>query len=166
MHKEALKLVFSNPAYLILSGLIFAGMLLLLLHTRELLFFEPYFVFHLGQGDYLSFALIIIVSGLMGLVISMAAYRIQTLRASTKKMGSGLLGSIVGAGAGVCTSCGPIGFALISTFGVGAAITFSFLTIYEIPIRIVAIAILTGTYFLMVKGIASECKINMKKGME
>jgi len=165
LHKEALKLVFSNPAYLILSGLIFVGMLFLLLHTRELLFFEPYFVFYLGQGDYLSFALIIIVSGLMGLVLSMAVYRIQTLRASAKKMGSGLLGSIIGAGAGVCTSCGPIGFAVISAFGASAAITFSFLTIYEIPIRIAAIAILSGTYFLMVKGIIYECKINPNNTM-
>jgi len=163
LHKEALKLVFSNPTYLILSCGIFTAMLVLLLHTRELLFFEPYFVFHLPESDYLSFVLIIIVAGLTGLVISMAVYQIKTLRSSTKKIGSGLFGSVIGAGAGVCTSCGPIGFAIISSFGTSAAITFSFLTIYEIPIRIVAIAILTGTYFLMVKGITSECKIDIKK---
>jgi len=163
LHKEAIKLVFSNPAYLILSGCVFAGMLVLLLYTRELLFFEPYFVFYVSEYDYLSFGLILMVSGLTGMVLSMATYQIKTLRTSSKKMGSGILGSVVGAGAGVCTSCGQIGFAVISAFGASAAITFSFLTIYEIPIRIVAIAILTGTYFLMVKGITSECKVDMKK---
>jgi len=163
LHKEALKLVFSNPAYLILSGCIFAAMLVLLLYTRELLFFEPYFVFYVSEYDYLSFALIIIVAGLTCLVISMATYQLKTLRSRSKKMGSGLLGSFIGAGAGVCTSCGPIGFAVISAFGASVAVTFSFLTIYEIPIRIVAIAILTGTYFLMAKGITSECKIDIKK---
>jgi len=137
-------------------------MLVLLSFTRELLFFEPYFVFYVFEYDYLSFGLILIVAGLTGLVLSMTTFQIKTLRSSSKKMGSGLLGSFIGAGAGVCTSCGPIGFAVISAFGVAAATTFSFLTIYEIPIRIVAIAILTGTYFLMVKGITSECKIDIK----
>jgi hypothetical protein len=74
-------------------------------------------------------------------------------------MGTGILGSVVGAGAGICTACGPIGFAVLSIFGATTATTFSFLTIHEIPIRIVAIAILTGTYFLMVKP-KSICILN------
>ena len=81
----------------------------------------------------------------------MATYRIKTVGTSTKKMGTGILGSVVGVGAGICTACSPIGFAVLSTFGATAVTTLSFLTIHEIPIRIVAIAILTGTYFLMVK---------------
>jgi len=36
-----------------------------------------------------------------------------------KKMGGGIFGSIIGAAAGAC-SCGPIGFAVISTFGAAA----------------------------------------------
>jgi len=95
----------------------------------------------------------------MALVISMATYRIKTIDASAKKIGTGILGSVVGAGAGICTACGPIGFTVLSIFGATAATTFSFLTIHEIPIRIVAIAILTGTYFLMVKP-KSICIIN------
>ncbi|MGQ0791199.1 MAG: hypothetical protein ACT4NJ_03130 [Nitrosopumilaceae archaeon] len=150
MHKKSLKLVFSNPLYLILAGVIFSGMLVLLLHTRELLFFEPFFVFYLPQDSTLSFGLIIITAGLIALVISMALYRIKTVGASTK-IGTGLLGSVLGAGAGVCTACGPIGFTVLSTFGTTTATTLSFLTIHEIPLRIVAIAILIGTYFLMVK---------------
>jgi len=85
LHKESLKLVFSNPPYLILAGVIFAGMLVLLLHTRELLFFEPFFVFYLPQDSNLSFGLIIITAGLMALVISMATYRIKTIDASAKR---------------------------------------------------------------------------------
>ena len=80
----------------------------------------------------------------------MATYKIKTIGASTK-MGTGLLGSVLGAGAGICTACGPIGFALLSTFGATTATTLSFLSVHEIPLRIVAIAILIGTYFLMVK---------------
>src|SRR3970282_902553 len=117
LHKESLKLVFSNPPYLILAGVIFAGMLVLLLHTRELLFFEPFFVFYLPQDSNLSFGLIIITAGLMALVISMATYRIKTIDASAKKIGTGILGSVVGAGSGICTACGPIGFTVLSIFG-------------------------------------------------
>ena len=62
-----------------------------------------------------------------------------------------MLISVVGAGAGICTACGQVGFTVLSTFGATAATTLSFLTIHEIPLRIVAIAILIGTYFLMVK---------------
>jgi hypothetical protein len=158
LHKESLKIVFSNPLYLILAGVIFSGMLVLLLHSRELLFFEPFFVFYLPQDSNLSFGLIIITAGLIALVISMATYRIKTVGTSTK-MGTGLLGSVVGAGAGVCTACGPIGLAVLSTFGATTATTLSFLTIHEIPIRIVAIVILIVTYFLMLKP-KSICIIN------
>ena len=134
-------------------------MLVFLLHTRELLFFEPFFVFNVPQDSNLSFGLIIITAGLIALVISMATYKIKTVGASSKKMGTGILGSVIGAGAGVCTACGPVGFAFLSTFGATTATTLSFLTIHEIPIRIVAIAILIGTYFLMVKP-KSICILN------
>ena len=132
-----------------------------LLHTREFLFFEPYFVFYVPQDSNLSFGLIIITAGLIALVISMATYRIKTVGANTKKMGTGILGSILGAGAGVCTACGPVGFAVLSTFGATTVTTLSFLAIHEISIRIVAIAILIGTYFLMVKP-KSICILNQR----
>jgi hypothetical protein len=66
-------------------------------------------------------------------------------------------------GAGVCTSCGQIGFTIISTFGVAGATSLSFLTEYEIPLRIVAITILSGTYLLMVRGMAKECSIRINQ---
>jgi len=125
-------------------------MLVLLLYARELLFFEPFFVFYLPQDSHLGFGLIIITSGLVALVISMATYRIKTVQ-SKKNMGTGILGSVLGTGAGICTACSPIGFAILSTFGTTAATTLSFLSTYEIPIRIIAIGILACTFFLMVK---------------
>jgi hypothetical protein len=164
LHKQALKLVFSNPAYLIISGSIFTALFVLLLAAREFLFFEPYFVFQLPQEWIPSFILIIIISALIGLVTSMGIFQLRTLRANTKKMGTGFIGSLVGVGAGVCSSCGPVGFAVMSTFGVAGVSALSFLYDYEIPIRLAAIGILSATYFLMVKAISIECKI--KEGTE
>ncbi len=74
-------------------------------------------------------------------------------------MSGGIFGSIIGAAAGAC-SCGPIGFAVISTFGAAGGVVTSFLTNYEIPIRLVAIAILVFTYYTTAKSLKVECKIN------
>jgi hypothetical protein len=74
-------------------------------------------------------------------------------------MGGGVIGSIIGAVAGAC-SCGPVGFAIISTFGSVGATATAFLTNYEVPIRIIAIGILTVTYFTTVRSLKVECKIN------
>ena len=125
----------------------------------EYIFLEPYVVSHIPSGTELGFVLIVIISALSALVLPMNIFRINILKSSKQKMGGGVFGSIIGAAAGAC-SCGPIGFAVISTFGSVGATATAFLTNYEIPIRIVAIAILSITYFTTVKSLKVECKIN------
>lgn len=66
----------------------------------------------------------------------------------------------------MCTSCGPIGFSIITTFGVAGGVTLSFLYDYEIPIRLGAIAILGITYFMIIKTISRECKLSLNKKMD
>ena len=132
-----------------------------MLSARDFLFFEPFFVFQLPVDWILSFVLIIIVSVLIALVTGIAVFQMRTIKANSKNTGTGMVGSIIGVGAGICTSCGQIGFTLVSTFGVIGATSLSFLTEYEIPIRLFAIAILSGTYFVMIKGMTKQCKINL-----
>ena len=156
---HTIKLVFSNPKYLVLSSVIFVVMMIGLLIMSEYIFLEPYVVSHIPSGTELGFVLIVIISALSALVLPMNIFRINILKSSKQKMGGGVFGSIIGAAAGAC-SCGPIGFAVISTFGSVGATATAFLTNYEIPIRIVAIAILTITYFTTVKSLKVECKIN------
>jgi len=154
-----IKLVYSNPKYLILASGIFVLMTIGLLILSEFIFLEPYVVAHLPSGSELGFILIVILSALSALVIPMNIFRINILKSSKRKIGGGISGSIIGAAAGAC-SCGPIGFAVISTFGsVGAAAT-AFLTNYEIPLRIIAIAILVVTYFTTIKSLKVECNLN------
>ena len=102
---------------------------------------------------------IILISILSALVIPMNLYRITHLKNSKQKMGGSIVGSIVGSIAGAC-SCGPIGFAVISTFGSVGATATAFLTNYEIPIRIIAIGILIITYFTTIKSLKTECQMN------
>jgi hypothetical protein len=81
------------------------------------------------------------------------------MRISKKKMSGSIFGSFIGAAAGAC-SCGPIGFAVISTFGSVGAVTTSFLTTYEIPLRLGAIALLGIVYYTTVRSLKIECQLN------
>jgi len=156
---QTIKLVYSNFKYVLLASIIFVSMMIGLLILSEFIFLEPYVVAHLPSGSELGFVLIVILSALSALVIPMNIFRINVLKSSKQKMGGGIFGSIIGTAAGAC-SCGPIGFAVISTFGSVGATATAFLTNYEIPIRLIAIAILAVTYFTTVKSLNVECKIN------
>ena len=156
---EIFKLIFSNFKFLALSVIIFSSMMVLLLLVSEFIFLDPYFVSHIPSGSELGFILIITLSALSALVIPMNLFRITNLKNSKQKMSGSIFGSIVGSAAGAC-SCGPIGFAVISTFGSVGATATAFLTNYEIPIRVVAIAILAITYFTTIKSLKTECKVH------
>ena len=154
-----IKLVFSSAAYTILAGVIFFVMLIPLSMLSEFIFLEPFFIFHIPYGQALGFVLILAVSAMSAIVIPMNIYRIRTLQKSTAKIGGGILGSIIGASAGIC-SCGPFGFALISTFGAAAGTATAFLSNYEILLRLGSVGTLCLVYYTTTKSISSECKIN------
>lgn len=138
------------------------SMLVGLLILSEYIFLEPYVTGHIPKGTEFGFSLIIILSGLSAIVLPMNVYRINILKNSTKKIGGSVFGSFIGAAAGAC-SCGPIGFAVISAFGSVGATSLTFLTNYEIPIRLAAIGLLGITYYTTVKSLKVECKLNLNK---
>lgn len=157
---STISLVFSNSKYVSLSIVIFSSMLVGLLILSEYIFLEPYVVSHIPSGTEFGLVLIVMISILSALVLPMNIFRINILKKSKQKMGGGIFGSIIGAAAGAC-SCGPIGFAVISTFGSVGATATAFLTNYEIPIRIIAIGILAITYFTTVKSLKIECNLKI-----
>lgn len=152
-------LVFSNTKYLFLAIIIFSSMMIGLLILSEYIFLEPYVVSHIPSGTEFGFILILTISFLSAVVLPMNIFRINILKKSKQKIGGGIFGSVIGAAAGAC-SCGPIGFAVISTFGSVGATATAFLTNYEIPIRIIAIGVLSITYFTTIKSLKTECKID------
>ena len=151
-------MVFSNYSYVPLAGIIFVCMLIPLSILSEFLFIEPFFVIHVIEDRAFSFTLLVAISFMSAVVIPMNIYRIRTLQKSTTKIGGSLLGSIIGASAGIC-SCGPIGFSIISTFGTVAVTATAFLTNYEIPLRLVSLGLLCLVYYTTAKSISIECKI-------
>jgi len=133
-------------------------MLIPLSILSEFLFIEPFFVIHVIEDRAFSFTLLVAISFMSAVVIPMNIYRIRTLQKSTTKIGGSLLGSIIGASAGIC-SCGPIGFSIISTFGTVAGTATAFLTNYEIPLRLASLGLLCLVYYTTAKSISIECKI-------
>ena len=107
MQSQALKLVFSNKLYILLSGAIFVGLVVILSIISEYVFLQPIATFYVPNEDIVGFVLVVIVAALSGLVISMSIFRVKILH--TKQLKSSFAGPIIGASAGVC-SCGPTGF--------------------------------------------------------
>ena len=155
---RTLKLVFSNHIYVIFSSVIFSLMLIGLLVVSGYIFLEPYIIGNITQGTEFGFALIVILSVLSALVIPMNVYRINILKKSKGKMSGSVFSSFIGSIAGAC-SCGPIGFALVSTFGSVGATALAFLTNFELPIRVGAIGLLAFTYYATVKSLKIECNV-------
>ena len=151
--------MFSSYPYCILATIVFVSMLLPISILSEFIFVEPFFIFSITEYSAFSFVLVLGVSIMSAIVIPMNVYRIKALQKNTSKIGGSLLGSIIGASAGIC-SCGPFGFALISTFGAVAGTATAFLSNYEILLRLGSVGILCLVYYTTTKSISSECKIN------
>ena len=158
LHGTMIKSVFSRPVYFVISAAIFIVMLVALLSANQLLFFEPYLAINLSQDSFLNFSLIVILSALSGFVISITIFQIKEFR-SSKKVGTGIVGSLIGAGTGVCTSCSTVGFSIITTIGATGATAVSFLETYSTPIRIASIFLLVAPYFMMSRTKSAKCKI-------
>jgi len=137
-------------------------MLVLLSVFSGYIFFEPFWVFYVSGAEVFNFSLLVTISTLTALAIPMGIYRVKILRSSSKKMSPSLVGSIIGAGAGAC-GCLSMNVTILSILGTAGSSVLSFSTEYAIPLRLISIAILGVTYFITVRGIASECKINFDK---
>ena len=155
--ENSLKLVFSNYRYSTISILITLGLFFSLSIVSEYLFIEPYVVFAVYPDTAFNFSLIVVISILAGMVVSMNIFRVKLVK-KVRKIGSSITGTVIGASAGAC-SCGPIGFSIITTFGTTGSIASSFLTNYEIPLRLISITILVLVLLTTLKSISRECKI-------
>ena len=150
-------IIYSNPSYILILIGIFFLLFIPLIIISEFLFFEPFLVFSIYPETTLSFSLIVTLSLFSAFAVSMNIYRVKLIK-ETKKIGSSIIGTIIGASAGAC-SCGPIAFSIITTFGTAGSIASSFLTVYEIPIRLTSIAILVIVIFVTTKSLSHECKV-------
>ena len=152
-----LGIVFSQYIYILISIGIFFLLFIPLITISEFLFFEPFLAFSIYPETILSFSLIVTLSIFAALAVSLNLYRVKLIK-ETRKISSSILGTILGASAGAC-SCGPIAFSIITTFGTAGSIATSFLTLYEIPIRLTSIGILIIVIYVATKSLRHECQV-------
>jgi len=127
----------------------------------ELLFFTPVFVFYLPSDAIPVFILSNIISVLMGIVLSMNVYVLKNTKVKMNK--SSFLGSTVGMAAGGCASCSTVGFVLLTSFGTVGVAASTFLSVYQIPLLIVSIALLLWAYYSIHNKLTKSCMLRENK---
>lgn len=153
--------VFSIPSYIALTAVVAIPLWILFNMFDQLLFFEPIWIFYLPEDAIVGFILTTIVSILLGILVSMNVYVIKHSRIRISRA-SLFSGSALGVISGVCSSCSSIGFLLISTFGTIGVIASNFLAIYQVPLRVVSVAILILALYSIHRRIARSCTIDYK----
>jgi hypothetical protein len=151
----AFKMVFRNYLYIVIAAGVFVTFWILFNVFDQLLFFSPVLTFYLPDDAIAGF---IITSALMGLLIAMNVYVFKNTNVRLDK--SFFSGSILGIASSACASCSSIGFLLISTFGGFGIFATDFLTNYQIPLRLVSIAILLWALYSVHNKITKPCIFN------
>lgn len=152
----SVKVVFSTPTYILIAAAVAIPFWILFNVFDQLIFFEPIWIFYLPDDAVTGFVLMTMISILLGMSVSMNVYVIRhsKLKISRKSLFSGSSLSII---SGVCSSCSSVGFLLISTFGSVGIIASNLLTIYQIPLRIISVAILIFALYSIHKRITQSC---------
>ena len=152
----SIKIAFSKPMYVLIAATVVIPFWILFNFLDQLIFFEPIWIFYLPEDALIGFILTTLISILIGILVSMNKYVIRHsgLRISRKSLFSGSSLSIISS---VCGSCSSVGFLLISTFGSIGIIASNLLTIYQIPLRIISIAIIIFALYSIRKRIVQSC---------
>ena len=153
------RVVFSNWIYVLIAGLTALVFWTIFNVFDQLLFFSPIVIFYLPPDAVVGFILTNLTSILLGIVLSMNAY---VLRHSKLKlsMASFLSGSSLSVLSSTCASCSSLGFLLISTFGGVGIAASTLLSNYQIPLRIVSIALLIWALYSISNKLTRSCIIN------
>jgi hypothetical protein len=154
----SMKVIFSMPIYILIAIAVAIPFWVLFNFFDQLIFFEPIWIFYLPEDAIIGFVLTSIISILMGILVSMNVYamRHSKLKISRKSLFSG---SSLGIISSVCSSCSSVGFLLISTFGSIGIIATNMLTIHQIPLRIISVAILIFALYTIHKRILQSCAL-------
>lgn len=158
--QSSFRIVFSNPLYTIISLLVATFFWIILNVVSELLFFSPIWIFYLPDDAVFGFILTNITAILIGIVVSMNIYIIRNSKLKLSK--SLFSGTSIGLISSTCASCSSIGFALISTFGGIGILISNFLSVYEVPLRIISIAILVYAIYSSHNIITKRCLLDFK----
>src|SRR5215467_1240119 len=153
---------FSNWVYIALTGIISLVFWVIFCTFDQLLFFSPVVVFYLPSDAVVGFILSTIISILLGMVISMNLYLLRHAKGLRPSTASLFSGSAIGVFSSTCVSCSSAGLLLVSTFGGIGIATSSFLSNYQIPLRLMSMVLLIWALYSISRNLTKGCTINKK----
>ncbi|HEY7078805.1 MAG TPA: hypothetical protein VH500_03825 [Nitrososphaeraceae archaeon] len=160
---NSISMVFlSNWAYIALTSFTSSVFWVVFCMFDQLLFFSPVVVFYLPDDAVVGFILSTIISTLLGMVVSMNLYLLRhskRIRISTASLFSG---SAIGVISSTCASCSSVGLLLVSTFGSIGIAASSFLSNYQIPLRLLSIVLLFWALYSISRNLTRGCTICKK----
>jgi hypothetical protein len=158
----SIKIVFNSWTYIAVAGAVAAIFWIIFNIFDQLLFFSPVFVFYLPQDAFIGFILSNITAILLGIVVSMNIFVLKHSDRSRISLTSFFSGSTISVLSSTCASCSSLGFLLVSTFG-GVGVTAStILSNYQIPLRIISIALLIWAFYSICSKLTKSCSIDYK----
>ena len=159
---ESLRIVFVARIYVVLAGALTLATWVILTWLDEYLFFQPILIFDVPPTRIPNFSLVVLISVLSGIAISMNIFRLARLRRSFGRSGrTGLTGSTVAFIAGVC-GCNSVGFAIISLLGTAGGLATSFVSNYQLPLRILSVVLLIASLYSVSRSIVKECQVPVR----
>ena len=154
----AAKMVFSSPTYVALAAAIATAFWIIFNAFDGLLIFSPLsFYLPIPEGAIPGFILSNIMAPLLGIVVSMNMYIFKNSRA---KMGvSFFSGSALSTVSSMCVGCSSVGFFLATTLGGAGVAVSSFLSNYQVPLRLVALGLLVWAYYSASRKMTKSCAV-------
>lgn len=150
------QIVFSKLAYIVFAASIAIVFSIISSIFDQLLFFYPILVFYLPSDAVVGFILANIIAILLGIVVSMNIYVFR--HSKIKIRGTSLLSaSSLSVLSSICVSCSSLGFFLISVMGTVGVTVSAFISNYQIPLRLLSIALLIWAYYSVSNKLTKSC---------
>ena len=156
------KMVFSRWLYIIIAVMVASVFWILFNIFDQLLFFSPIIIFYLPDDAIASFIISNITAILLGMVISMNIYVFKHSKLK-KNIASLFSWSSISIISSACASCSSLGLVLVSTLGGIGLTALTFLSNYQLPLRILSIALLIWAYYSISNKLTKSCLINYGK---
>lgn len=153
-------MVFSDKTYVALTAAVAVAFWIIFNVLDGLLFFSPIvnFYYPIPQDAVPGFILSNVMAPLLGVVVSMNVYVFRNSRAGMNKS-SLFSGSAVGTVSSMCAGCSSVGFYIATTFGAAGVAASSFMSNYQLPLKLLALGLLVWAYYSAHRRITKSCAL-------
>lgn len=153
----AFRMVFSRKSYVALAAAVAIAFWIVFNVLDGLFLLSPInFYYPIPDDAIPGFLLSNIMAFLLGIVVSMNVYVFSNFRSGMNKS-SFFSGSALGTVSSMCAGCSSVGFYLATTLGAAGVAASSFMSNYQLPLRLLALGLLMWAYYSAHGRITRSC---------